>query len=320
MLVYAAGAKKLDKLTVLGKDVVDLDVDPKGAFFLVLGKDATGTRVWRGDVAADSSVTFVADALLPTGDPAAVAAEPGGTRFCLGTRTANAQYLYLWEDGKGVTTTKAFFASAGLWDLMWAGTDLPGLSGSQAIVTSHGVNGADSRTFVVDSGDVLGNGWSPGFGNGGGAGWRPKGSFGLITGWSSNVIYVFDGTWQSTYLPGVNNGASPQAVGWKHDGTRALVVGRATGSPMAATVFEHQPGFSSSYDPSAWINQSIPGFDKSPWTGSFSTYLLDVAWRPGVACDEGLIVGSDTGTSFSPNYGMLIRFRDLGDPACAALP
>ena len=46
-------------------------------------------------------------------------------------------------------------------------------------------------------------------------------------------------------------------------------------------------------------------------------HLLDVDWRPNVACDEGLIVGSDAGTSFEPSFGMAIRFHDSADPACA---
>ena len=44
--------------------------------------------------------------------------------------------------------------------------------------------------------------------------------------------------------------------------------------------------------------------------------LFDVAWRPG-ACDEGLIVGSDNGTSWSPTFGTIIRFYDADDPACS---
>lgn len=323
VLRYNAGAKSVQLLTTLGKDAVDLAADPAGQFFLVLGKDAgNATRLWRGKVAADGSVAFAADVSLPQGDPVAVAAEPGGPRFVIATRSTQPviAYLTLWQDGKGLGTLKAFNTSGGIVDAMWAGTGLPGLAGSQAIVTSQGLNGAGSNTWVLESNAVLGNGWSPGFGNGGGAAWRPAGIYGVITGTSSNVVYVFDGTWTSTYLPGVNNGAAPQTIGWKGDGTRALVVGRATGSPMAATVIEHRPGLAQDYASSDWVNQSIAGFDKPPWSANFNTFLHDVAWRPKGACDEGLIVGSDTGSSQSPNYGLVIRFYDSDDPSCQATP
>lgn len=323
VLRYQAGAKAVTALAVVGKEVVDLAADPAGGFFAVLGKDAAGaTRLWRGAVAGDGAVVFVADAVLPYGEPVAVAAEPGGLRMVVATRVASPviAYLTLWQDGQGLGKFKAFNTNGGIVDAMWAGTGLPGLSGSQAIVTSQGLNGAGSNTWVLDSNTVLGNGWLGGFGNGGGAAWRPQGSYGIVTGTSSNVVYVFDGTWTSTYLPGVNNGASPQAVGWKGDGTRALVVGRATGAPLAATVIEHRPGWSQGYSKSDWLNQSIPGFDKAPWAASFNTHLLDVAWRPNTLCDEGLIVGSDTGATGQPNYGLAIRFYDSDDPACAPLP
>ncbi|MBI5609734.1 MAG: hypothetical protein HY902_12750 [Deltaproteobacteria bacterium] len=323
VLRWDAGQPSIAAVTKLGKDVVDLAADPAGAFYLVLGKNTAGTaQLWRGAVDAAGQVVFTAQTGTLTGEPVAVAAEPGGVRIVVATRQANPgiTYLSLWQDGSGLGKTKAFSSGAGITDLMWTGKGLPGLAGSQAVITAHGVNGADSRTWVLDSDDVLGNGWSPGFGNAGGAGWRPAGEFGVVTGWSSNVVYVFDGAWQSTYLPGVNNGASPQAVGWKGDGTRALVVGRATGSPLAATVIELQAGLATSYSAQDWVNQSIGGFDKAPWVGNFNTFLLDVAWRPGGLCDEGIIVGSDTGASGSPTYGLAIRFYDSADPACAPGP
>jgi hypothetical protein len=89
---------------------------------------------------------------------------------------------------------------------------------------------------------------------------------------------------------------------------------------MAATVIEHRPGWSQAYSKSDWLNQSIPGFDKAPWAASFNTFLLDIAWRPATLCDEGLIVGSDTGSAGQTTYGLAIRFYDSDDPACAPLP
>ncbi len=47
-----------------------------------------------------------------------------------------------------------------------------------------------------------------------------------------------------------------------------------------------------------------------------NTHLQGVDWRPGTACSEGLIVGSDNGTSWSPTFGLIIRFTDINDPDC----
>ena len=37
---------------------------------------------------------------------------------------------------------------------------------------------------------------------------------------------------------------------------------------------------------------------------------------PGTACDEGLIVGADNGSSFDPTFGLVVRFFDEDDPDC----
>ena len=320
VLRYDAGQKQLVAATTLGSDVVDLAVDPKGKFFLIVGVDSGGgARLWRADVAATGTVIFGQIDSVEGGEPTAVAADPLGGGFAVATRKGNPEIdtLSLWQDGKGVTQKIPFATGSGIRDLMWAGTNLGGLAGSNAVVLSQGINGGGSMTWVVATNKVVANGWSPGFGNGGGAAWRPGGSYGIVTGWTSNVVYVFAGTWQSTYLPGVNSGASPQAVAWNELGTRALVVGRATGAQLAATVSEHRPGKVVDYPASVWLDQSISGFDANPWNGNLNTQLRDVSWRPNATCDEGLIVGSDSGETAAPGYGLLIHFWDANDPACA---
>jgi hypothetical protein len=120
-------------------------------------------------------------------------------------------------------------------------------------------------------------------------------------------------------LPGIPNGYNPVAIGWKPDGKRALVTGNGpwTTTP-SALVFEYRGGTNSAYDSTKWIDQRILGWDKAPWyaTSSSATELYDIAWRPGTTCDEGLIVGADLGSSFSPLYGVVIRFYDTNDGAC----
>ena len=73
------------------------------------------------------------------------------------------------------------------------------------------------------------------------------------------------------------------------------------------------------YDPTAWVNVSIPDFGNAPFFQD-SGYLRDADWRPNTACDEGLIVGDDNGEQWTPAYGTIIRFYDSDDPACSPLP
>ena len=253
--------------------------------------------------------TAVAEA-LQWGLGQAVAFEPNtdAPRFVVGASTASGlNYLYHWQDGVGVLDYSAF-AGGTIYDLMWSNPSLH--SGSRAVITSEGWGAIGSHTWLVDP-DILDTSGFSG-GNPGGAGFRPGGTFGALAGWTSNVLYVFSGTWKSTYLPGVNNGASPQAVVWRADGSRALVVGSVTGTNKAATVFEIRAGAAEDFDVGHLVNQSIPDFDDGPWFGDFNTTLFDADWRPG-ACDEGLIVGTDTA---SASFGLLIRFVDTDDAAC----
>ena len=182
-------------------------------------------------------------------------------------------------------------------------------------LSPFGVNGGDSKTFELDTGLVVDNGWPPSHGNSGGAGWRGcAGTYGMFTGTSTNRVYVYDGSWTSTVLPGAVSSISPQAIGWRTDGTRAVVVGRVVNpTPPRATVYEHQPGMAVAYDDTAWVDVSIPDFDQPPWSGNTNQFLLDIDWQPQSDCDGGLIVGMDDGT---PGNGLLIRFYDSGDSEC----
>lgn len=316
VLRYDAGSPGVKLLTTLGKDVRDLDFAPSGKFVLILGTDSGSlTRLWKGDVGSDQTVTFSEDATTTLGTPVAIHAQNSGDTFAIGSSTSTVTYLQLWQNGKYVKT-KAFSELVGLSDFMWTGAGkLAGMGSSDAIVTSHGYNGADSRTWVNDSGDIIGNGWSPGFGNAGGASWRPDGTFGILTATSTNGVYVYDGGWQMTTLSGVGNASVPLSIDWRTSGTRALAVGNAPTN--FAMIFEYRSGEVSGYVPGNWVNQSIQAFDKTPWFAGNGTALLDVAWRPGTLCDEGLIVGTDTsGNAWSPNYGLVLRFWDLDDGEC----
>lgn len=310
LALYLPG-RALQSLGTLGGDVVDLLALPDGDFFAL--DAALGLLRVSVDPTAPSA-TIASTTTLPVGSGRALAPEPGTDRVAIAAHgTDSIAYLYTYTPDGGLAPVKAFNASAGISDVMWGARSL--YAQSPNLVTAHGHNGADSRTYVLDSDLVVGNGWSPGFGNAGASAWRPLGAYGLVCGWSSNKLYVFDGAWTMATLP-VPTGASPNAVAWKSDGTRALVVGRVIGSPPYAVVVEQRAGVATGWQAS-FIDQSIRGFDDAPWLGNTSSmHLLDVAWRPGAACDEGLIVGTDSGPSSSPTFGMAIRFQDRDDPAC----
>lgn len=307
---YDAGAG-LTLVDTLGDRVEDLDVAADGSYFMVVGRGADSVgRMWRVSVDAGLSLTVTQELTFAFGEPRAIERHTSGTWAIGAYGTNTISYLFLWEDGVGITTTKGFNASAGFSDLMW-GDPVP--FGSNVVHTSHGISGADSRTYIESTDLVVSNGWSFGFANPGGAGWRPGGTYGYFTGWSSNKLYVYDGAWTSHTLPGVNTGASPQAVGWNATGTRSLIVGRAIPPGLSATVIDHRAGANTNFSVNDLVNQSIPNFDLPPWSGSSSTYLLGVDWRPGTACAEGLIVGTA-----NPTFGLAVRFYDTDDPDCAA--
>lgn len=326
--LYRPGSNlvKIGKVGSAPTDMVVLSAE-QGADLIVL--DATqGLLRTRLSAAGDALEPHVATT-FPQGSPRAISAAPSASpragTYAIATQQASGpsanyiSYLYLWHPDTGLSPVKGFNASAGVTDITWGEPSI--YANEPWILTSHGQNGADSKTWILSTNDVLSNTWSPGFGNAGYAAWRPDpgratglGTYGLVSGWSSNKLYVYDGAWRMAELP-VPTGASPQGIAWKSDGTRALIVGRVIGNPAYATIIEHRP--SQAAWSATFVDQSIPNFTAPPWSGNSSgQFLIDVAWRPNTTCDEGLIVGADNGTAFSPTFGFAIHFVDLGDPAC----
>ena len=302
----------LTLVDTLGVRADDLDVSEDGAFFAVVGIESDGAgRMWRVAVDVGLNLTVTEELTFAFGEPRAI--ERRNSTWAVGAYSTNSiSYLYLWTDAAGIGVTKGFNASGGLTDLMW-GDPLP--VASEVVHTSHGDSGSDSQTYVVSSDMFVGNAWSAGFGNAGGAGWRPGGTYGYFTGSSTNKIYVYNGAWSSALLPGVGTSASPQSVAWNETGTRALIVGRAIGPGLSATVIDHRAGMSGAFSATDLVDQSIPDFDMMPWFGDTNVYLNAVDWRPGV-CAEGLMVGDDNGTAQNPTFGLVVRFHDTADPDC----
>jgi hypothetical protein len=312
----------LVKIGKVGTTLADLAIiEPAKGYFELLVLDRTDGLVRVRPTATLDGLETLETLALPVGSGRALAVEPGTARVGIAAhQTDSIAYLYLWDPVSGLSSPKGFNAGAGVWDLMWASPDLHG--GSAALLTTHGVNGKDSKTWFLDTDLVSANAVQNSFGNMGAATWRPDpqnggyGSYGIVSGWSTNKVYVYDGSWTSGTFPStIGSAVGPQGSDWKWDGSRALIVGRVIGNPAYASVIEHRPtgpGWSATF-----FDQSIQGFTSAPWSGNNSTqYLLDVAWRPRTACDEGLIVGSDSGSSFNPTFGYVIRFYDLDDPAC----
>jgi len=320
VLRYDIATGLVTEATDLGATAQPADIDAawNGQTFLIVGTDHGFGQVWKVDVAPGDVLTFSPADSVTSGSPVAVRSQPRVGRewaIAITTTTWGVNVIGLWNRQTGLHTEVGYSATGGVWDLMWRQTSIFGAANE--VIISHGSSGADSKTFEVDTGLVVGNGYPGGgfSGNLGGAGWRGcGGTFGFITAWSNNRVIVYDGSWTATILPGSVGSISPQAVGWRGDGTRAVVVGRVVNpAPPRATVYEHQPGMAVAYDDTAWVDVSIPDFDQPPWSGNTNQHLLDVDWQPQSDCDGGLIVGMDDGT---PGNGLLIRFYDSGDSDC----
>lgn len=310
VIKYDATARTLSLVQNLGTTLADLDVTADGTAFVIAGLQSTTSHLWRIDVGAGDVLAAAVDLGTLLGTVSAVSVEPGTSRFAAVSRgNPSINYLYLWSPAAGLSTPKGYNASGGALTLMWGSPALYG--GSANVLTGDGVNGADSKTWVEASNLFVGNAWSGGFGNPGGGAWQPGGGWGAFCGWSSNKLYVFDGAWTLITLPG-NTGISPQALAFRADGRRGLVVGRPVGNPLTGTVIEYRASGTGTLNASELMDVSIPGFNLTPWFGTSNEYLMDAAWRPG-ACDEGLIVGMDNGTSLSPTFGLAIRFYDASN-------
>lgn len=291
--------------------LADIDAAKSGTFFLIVGVQASVSHLWRIDVGAMDALAPASDLGTFTGTASAIAVEPNGSdRFAFVSRGAtNINYLFVWTSG-APPAPRGYNASAGAMSLMWG--NAAAYAPSMHILTSDGVNGADSRTWLEQSNMFVTNGWSPGFGNPGQGHWQPNnGTFGAFVGWSSNKLYAFDGTWHLVNLPG-NNGISPQQFSFRADGQRGLIVGRPVGTTLRATVIEYRPTSVGAYDDGSFVDVGIDNFALTPYFGNSNQYLLDVAWRPG-ACDEGLIVGMD---NTSQPFGLAIRFYDTSQTVC----
>lgn len=314
VLRYDADTGQVSVATDLGATALPADIDASwnGQRFLIVGSDLGVGKIWPVAVAPGDVLSFPPPITVSSGTPVAVAAQPrGGREWTIAIRTDVfvTNVIGLWNGVDGLHTEVGYTAGAWVSDLMWRQTTLFGVAND--VILSHGLQGADSKTFEVDTGMVVANGWPP-WGNAGSAEWRGcAGTYGMFAGISSNRVYVYDGSWFDTILPGLP--LTVWSVGWRPDGTRALVVGRVGGTPLRASVRDHQAGMTVTYDDTTWFDAAIPDFHLDPWFGNNTQWLFDVDWQPQSDCDGGLIVGTNDGAS---GDGLLIRFFDTGDADC----
>jgi len=191
--------------------------------------------------------------------------------------------------------------SAGCDDLAFADNEF----GTWGIVLVCGTNGADAP-YYTEIGGV--GSWRPGpaaiLGNASRAASHGAGDYVLGVSWSGRDLDRFQaGAWlPASAAPGWAT-LGIWDVSFSPDGSRALIVGQASGgTALVGTALEYRHDL---YSLGAITNVSIPGFGAAPYLGTSSTMLDDSAFRPG--CDGGLVVGGQTGVSGST--GLLIEFQ-----------
>jgi len=304
----------------------DFDFDPSGAFGLLVGTERNGS--------SDTGVVYrFDDAAWRAGTPSSVmlrqiSADRAGTRFVAAA--------YPWVDGLPmvlaqtgsspyVATLRRFdpttgdftsfitarATSAGCEDLAFVNNEF----GGEGVALVCGLNGAEAPYWTSVGGVAE---WRAGpsagsLGNTSRVEAHAGGDYALAIGGSGRRIHRFQaGAW--TPLAGTLwfRTLGILALGFQQDGRRALVVGRAAGSPLSAAVLEYRHDL---YVMSEVADVSIAGFDAAPWLGDSNTFLRDVDFRPG--CDGGLIVGGKS--NFSGSQGLLIEFALEGGVSCGGV-
>ncbi|MEZ4339636.1 MAG: hypothetical protein R3B82_23680 [Sandaracinaceae bacterium] len=306
----------------------DLAFDPSGDFAYLVGAEVSGGT-------ETGVIVRVDDAMLRAGMGAAAFTRSSETRT--GERFSAIEYPLPPRSGRPVVlsttpstpyiarlreldpTTSTFMGlvtanntSAGCMDLAFADNEF----GGWGIVMVCGLNGGDAPYYTEIGSPPFS--WRPGptatLGNTFRVAAHPSGSYALgigASGWG-NIHRFESGAWRPASTSPSWTTRSLYGVAFQQDGSRALVVGRAGGSPLTAAVLELRHDLWTMADVT---DVSIPGFDAAPYLGDSSTYLNDASFRPG--CDGGLIVGGKT--SFSGSRGQVIEFRIEGLRSCGGV-
>jgi hypothetical protein len=209
-----------------------------------------------------------------------------------------------------ITSFKGYNASYKAMDFAFVPEEVLGIYGLGAIL-SH--DGPDAKLWIASSGDLQDMTGESG-GNWGRAGWRPGGGYGFVANYTSGTFWFTTGitTWDYIFgLAGVGNGTFD--IVWRPDGKRALMPGTAWNSTL--NILEHRPKSDAFVKSSPdLIKQPLTGWEQSPYfakSGS-GTAALAGAFRPGVLCDQGLLVGNLNALG----YGVIVLFQDTDAHDC----
>ncbi len=198
-------------------------------------------------------------------------------------------------------------ASAGCDDLAFVNNEF----GGEGVAVVCGSSFADARYWTEIGGVPE---WRPPpaatLGNTSRISSHPSETYALAIGWSGRRVHRFqDGAWEPSSSAPWFTTRGIWGVAFQDTGERALVVGRAGGSPLVGVVLEYRHDLWSMGEIS---DVSIPNFDSAPYLADSNTSLNDAAFRPG--CDGGLIVGGRT--NFSGSTGMIVEFALEGGADC----
>ncbi|NOY92458.1 MAG: hypothetical protein GXP55_14790, partial [Deltaproteobacteria bacterium] len=302
----------------------DFDFDPSGDFGLLVGtrRDGSGAEtgvLYRFDDAAWRAGTL-ASVLV-----AQPSADRAGTRFMATAypwnsglpmvlaQSGNSPYVatirrYDPATGDFGSFIKARATGAGCEDLAFVNNEF----GGEGVLLVCGLNGAEAPYWTSIGG--VGE-WRPGpasgsLGNVSRVEAHVGGDYALVINNSGGHVHRFGaGAWLVGSSSLWFRTRSLSGMGFQQDGRRALIVGRAGGSPPSAAVLEYRHDL---FSMSEVADVSIAGFDSAPWLGDSSSSLKDVAFHPG--CDGGLIVGGKS--DYSSSRGWLIEFAIEGGTSC----
>ena len=198
-------------------------------------------------------------------------------------------------------------ASAGCDDLAFVNNEF----GGEGVAVVCGSSSADARYWTEIGGVAE---WRPPpaatLGNTSRIAAHPSETYALAIGWSGRRVHrVQDGAWEPSSSAPWFSTRGIWGVAFQDTGERALVVGRAGGSPLVGVVLEYRHDLWSMGEIS---DVSIPNFDSAPYLADSNTNLNDAAFRPG--CEGGLIVGGRT--NFSGSTGMVVEFALEGGADC----
>ena len=289
----------------------DILFDSSGDFAMLAGSrysDGTYTGVvyrlddaaWRAWMREDEStpvITPYPDATSPAAFAAIKRPWDGGLPVILGKGGSNSNkiaYLYTFDPGTGTVSTPFAARSGGYVgcdDFAFADNEF----GEPGIFIVCGDGGALTMyyTEIGGVGEWRDNPGNNNLGNTGHTAAHAGGDYALAISWSGRAVYRFEAGSLNGY------GDAPRfstlgiwGITFQQQGQRALIYGRAGGSPLQGTVLEyrHDEYWCMGLTYQCGLTEvSIPNFGAAPWNAGSNGYLYDAAFRPG--CDGGVIVG-----------------------------